>query len=77
MKNELIYSIVGNLFGLVLCLGYALYCFVNKGFHAKGKGWNTKEEAPKGYYFTMGLMIFLGIIQIISIGYRLYAYYFI
>ena len=75
MRAELIYSIVGNLVGLVLCLGYGLYCFVNKGFHAKGKGWKTREEAPKGYYFVLGLVAFIGVIQIVSIGYRLYSYY--
>lgn len=76
MRDELIYSIVGNLVRLVLCLGYGLYCFVNKGFHAEyGKGWKTKEEAPKGYYFVLGLVIFFGVIQIESIVYRLYNYY--
>ena len=75
MRDELIYSIVGNLVGLVLCLGYGLYCFVNKGFHAKGKGWKTKVEAPKGYYFVLGFMYLLGVIQIGSIAYRLYSYY--
>lgn len=75
MNNLLIYSTVGNLFGLVLCLGYGLYCFVNRGFHAKGKGWKTKEEAPKSYYFILGMIIFFCVIQIGSIVYRLYTYY--
>ena len=38
---------LGTLF-LGLCfLIYALYCHQNGGSHHKGRGWVTKEEAPK------------------------------
>ena len=30
-----------------LILLYVGYCWVNQGVHAKGKGWVTRESAPK------------------------------
>ncbi len=72
---ELIVGSIGNLLGLVFCLGYAIYTFLRKGVHVKGKGWKTKDEAPKSYYFTLGILIVISIFSLGSIIVRLYTYY--
>ena len=55
---------IGSLF-LGLCfLIYAQYCHQNGGSHHKGRGWVTKEEAPKTHIFQMILLIAIGLIQI-------------
>ena len=60
---------LGNLF-LGLCfLIYALYCYQNGGSHHKGRGWVTKEEAPKTHIFNMVLIIVIGLSQIIFFAY--------
>ena len=38
---------LGSLFIGLCFLIYALYCHQNGGSHHKGRGWVTKEEAPK------------------------------
>ena len=73
---ELIVGSIGNLFAFVLCLGYAIYTFLRKGVHVKGKGWKTKDEAPKSYYITLGVMVFIALFSIISIIFRVYSYYY-
>ena len=73
---ELIVGSIGNLFAFVLCLGYAIYTFIRKGVHVKGKGWKTKDEAPKSYYITLGVMVFIALFSIISIIFRVYSYYY-
>ena len=72
---ELIVGSIGNLLGLVFCLGYAIYTFLRKGVHVKGKGWKTKDEAPKSYYFTLEILIVISIFSLGSIIVRLYTYY--
>ena len=72
---ELIVGSIGNLLGLVFCLGYAIYTFLRKGVHVKGKGWKTKDEAPKSYYFTLGILIVISIFSLGSIIVRIYTYY--
>jgi len=74
---ELILGSIGNLLGLVFCLGYAIYTFLRKGVHVKGKGWKTKDEAPKSYYFTLGIMIFISLFSLGAIIVRLYTYYYV
>ena len=73
---ELIVGSIGNFFAFVLCLGYAIYTFLRKGVHVKGKGWKTKDEAPKSYYITLGVMVFIALFSIISIIFRVYSYYY-
>ena len=46
--------------------GYAAYNFTRGGIHVRGKGWMSKEDAPKSYYFTQIIMVVLGIFQIAS-----------
>jgi hypothetical protein len=74
---ELILGSIGNLLGLVFCLGYAIYTFLRKGVHVKGKGWKTKDEAPKSYYFTLGILIVISIFSLGAIVVRLYTYYYV
>jgi uncharacterized membrane protein YidH (DUF202 family) len=50
----------------ILMCGYAGFCWVNQKVHVRGKGWRTKEESPKMFYFTVSIMIFLGIVQLFS-----------
>ncbi len=73
---ELILSLLGNLVALFFCLGYALYLFLRKGIHVKGQGWKTKDEAPKSYYFTLGLMMLISVGSFVAIVARIYTYYF-
>ena len=74
---ELILGSIGNLFAFVFCLGYAIYTFLRKGVHVKGKGWKTKDEAPKSYYFTLGILIVISIFSLGAIVVRLYTYYYV
>jgi hypothetical protein len=60
---------------LVFCAGYAIYTFVRQGTHVRGIGWKSKEEYPKSYYFTLGMMIFISLVSIAGIIFRLYTYY--
>ena len=43
---------------------YAGYCWVTQSVHVRGKGWKTREEAPKAFYFTILLLLFIGIYSI-------------
>jgi hypothetical protein len=48
-------------------LAYLTYNFTRGGIHVRGKGWQTKQEAPKPYYITQILLIIIFIGQLISI----------
>ena len=45
---------------------YVGYCWVHQGIHHKGKGWKTREESPKGFWFTIVLLLVLSILTIAS-----------
>ena len=45
---------------------YVGYCWVHQGIHHKGKGWKTREESPKGFWFTIVLLLVLSILAIAS-----------
>jgi len=77
VPTELIVGSIGNLIAFIFCLGYAIYTFLRKGVHVKGRGWKTKDEAPKSYYFTLGIMILVSILSLGAIIFRLYTYYFV
>ena len=49
---------------------YAVYCMSAGGTHVKGRGWMTKEEAPKSYIFNQALYLLLGISFAFSLWYR-------
>ena len=55
-----------NFIGPALMLLYVGYCWVHQGFHQKGKGWKTREEHPKGFWFTIVLLLVLSIVTIAS-----------
>ena len=74
---ELIVGSIGNFFAFVFCLGYAIYTFLKKGVHVKGRGWKTKDEAPKSYYITLGVMVLIALFSLGSIIFRVYSYYYI
>jgi hypothetical protein len=73
---ELILGSIGNLFGFVFCLGYAIYTFLKKGVHVKGRGWKTKVEAPKSYYTTLVVMVLIALFSLVSMIFRVYSYYY-
>ena len=77
IPTKLILGSLGNIFALVFCLGYAIYIFLKKGVYVKHKGWQTKDEAPKTFYFTIGIMILISILSLGAIIFRLYTYYFV
>ena len=65
MAEERIATLIPSLIIPILFLGYATFIFVKGGVHIRGKGWKTKDEAPKTYYFMIILMVLLGIAGII------------
>ena len=73
---ELILGSIGYLFGFIFCLGYAIYLFLKKGLHVKGRGWKTKDEAPKSYYITLGVMVLIALFSFVEIIFRVYSYYY-
>ena len=50
----------------VLLFAYAGYCWVTQKVHLKGKGWKTKDEAPKSFYFTVIILVIIGLGQLFS-----------
>ena len=63
---------VPTIFVTVGLLVYVTYNFVRGGVHARGRGWKSKEEAPKTYYFTQGILILIAFGQIGSIVFYLF-----
>lgn len=57
-----------NFIGPALMLLYVGYCWVHQGCHHKGHGWKwkTREESPKGFWFTIVLLLVLSILAIAS-----------
>jgi len=55
-----------NFIGPALMLLYVGYCWVHQGCHQKGKGWKTREESPKGFWFTIVLLLVLSAVTIAS-----------
>ena len=55
-----------NFIGPALMLLYAGYCWVHQGCLQKGKGWKTREESPKGFWFTIVLLLVLSAVTIAS-----------
>lgn len=49
-----------------LLFAYAGYCWVTQKVHVKGKGWKTKDEAPKSFYFTVIILVLIGLGQLFS-----------
>ena len=50
----------------VLLFAYAGYCWVAQKVHVRGKGWRTKDEAPKSFYFTVIILVLIGLGQLFS-----------
>jgi len=75
LDNGVFWSIFGNLIGMVFCGGYAVYTFLRQGTHVKGRGWKSKADYPKSYYFTLGTMVIISLFSLASIIFRLYTYY--
>ena len=61
----------------LLFMGYAVFIFVKGGVHVEGKGWQTKKEAPKTYFFMLFFMLLIGlssiIFTVISVFYVFYS----
>ncbi|MEE3083172.1 MAG: hypothetical protein VX320_03655 [Candidatus Thermoplasmatota archaeon] len=65
------YLIFNLVIGLV-CLGYAYYCFLNGGTHARGKGWVTREEGPKTVLFSMIFYALIGLSSLCVFAYKVF-----
>ena len=50
----------------VAMLIYVGYCISNGGTHVRGKGWVTKEEAPKSYLANQIIWALFGLSVIIG-----------
>jgi hypothetical protein len=75
LDSGVFWSLFGNLIGMAFCGGYAVYTFLKQGTHIRGIGWKSKKDYPKSYYFTLGIMIFISLLSLASIIFRLYTYY--
>lgn len=53
-----------NLSLVMMCFLYAAYCMFHGGFHMKGRGWRTKQENPRTFYFTLFLMYFFALVTL-------------
>tara|TARA_B100001029_G_C14944321_1_gene385019 strand:- start:303 stop:524 length:222 start_codon:yes stop_codon:yes gene_type:complete len=65
MAEERIATLIPSLIVPILFLVYATFIFVKGGVHVRGKGWKTKDEAPKTYYF---MIVFMGILGVAGIA---------
>ena len=65
MAEERIATLIPSLIIPILFLGYATFIFVKGGVHVRGKGWKTKDEAPKTYYF---MIVFMGLLGVAGIA---------
>ena len=52
-------SFIAPIAGVAMLI-YAGYCISKGGTHVRGKGWMTKEEAPKSYIVNQVLYMILG-----------------
>ena len=50
----------------VLLFAYAGYCWITQKVHVRGKGWKTKDEAPKTFYLTVIILVLIGLGQLVS-----------
>jgi hypothetical protein len=48
-----------------LLLIYAGFCWVKQGVHVKGKGWKSKEEMPKSFWFSIVLYLLIGLSMLV------------
>ncbi len=66
MRVELLTTLAIPILVSLLMFSYAGFCWMKQKVHVRGKGWQTREESPKTFYFTVGIMILLGIGQLAS-----------
>ncbi|MBQ70574.1 MAG: hypothetical protein CMA65_03690 [Euryarchaeota archaeon] len=45
----------------VLLMLYAGYCWIRQGVHVRGKGWQSRQEMPKTFWFTIILYVVISI----------------
>ena len=72
MDTAALFRHVPTIFVTVCLLAYVTYNFVRGGAYARGKGWQSKEEAPQSYYLTQGILILISFGQIAIIIFYLY-----
>ena len=66
MRVELLTALAIPILVSMLMFSYGGFCWMKQKVHVRGKGWQTREESPKMFYFTVGIMILLGIGQLAS-----------
>ena len=50
----------------ILLLIYAGFCWVKQGVHVRGKGWKSKEEMPRLFWFSIVLYLLLGLFMVVG-----------
>ena len=66
MERDEIIGLVVPIMVSFLLFGYVAYCWFNQKVHVRGKGWRSKDEAPKTFYFTVILLLLIGLGQLFS-----------
>jgi len=57
--------ILKSSFGVVLLI-YVGFCWVKQGVHVKEKGWKSKEEMPKTFWFMISVYLVLALSMILG-----------
>ncbi|MDG1556002.1 MAG: hypothetical protein P8R00_07125 [Candidatus Poseidoniaceae archaeon] len=69
MQIEFVTDVVVPVLISLLLISYVGYCWFNQKVHVRGKGWKTRDEYPKNFYFTLIVLTIIGIGQLASIVY--------
>lgn len=69
MQRDLVTGVVVPVLISLLLFSYVGYCWFNQKVHVRGRGWKTKDESPKTFYFTVILLTIIGIGQLASVAY--------
>lgn len=69
MEIRVLVSVIPSVVISIMVFTYVGYCWVRQRVHVRGKGWRTKEEAPRAFYLTIILLIVLGVGNLFSTVY--------
>ena len=54
-----------NLVIPILLMVYVGFCWIKQGFHARGRGWITRMESPKMFWFNIILLSVISMSMIV------------
>ena len=49
----------------IIMLIYSGFCWVKQGSHVRGRGWMTREEAPKTFWFSIFFYSIVGFAMLV------------